>query len=110
MGMGQNETIRGPQVLVLGFIYQGFILGTYFFDPDSWVRSTPGSNRTPCRSFHERLEAVSPSRRSEEKVLTMLADVEHKLVEDGKAAEAAHEKYSKFCLHGLRDLEYDIKD
>ncbi|CAJ1354940.1 unnamed protein product [Effrenium voratum] len=46
----------------------------------------------------------------EEKVLTMLADVEHKLVEDGKAAEAAHEKYSKFCLHGLRDLEYDIKD
>ena len=30
MGVGQNETTRGPQVLVLGSIYQGFILGTYF--------------------------------------------------------------------------------
>ena len=28
MGMGQNETTRGP-LLVLGSIYQGFILGTY---------------------------------------------------------------------------------
>ena len=27
--MGQNETTRGPQVFVLGSIYQGFILGTY---------------------------------------------------------------------------------
>ena len=30
LGMGQNETTRGPQVLVLGSIYRGFILGTYF--------------------------------------------------------------------------------
>ena len=30
VGMGQNETARGPQVLVFGFIYQGSLLGTYF--------------------------------------------------------------------------------
>ena len=30
MGVGQNKTTRRPQVLVLGSIYQGFILGTYF--------------------------------------------------------------------------------
>ena len=30
MGMGQNETARGPQVLVLGSIYHGFILSTDF--------------------------------------------------------------------------------
>ena len=30
MGMGQNTTTRGPQVLVFGSIYQGYILGTHF--------------------------------------------------------------------------------
>ena len=28
MGMGQNETTGGPQVVVFGSIYQAFILGT----------------------------------------------------------------------------------
>ena len=27
---GQNESARGPQVLVLGSFYQGSMLGTYF--------------------------------------------------------------------------------
>ena len=30
MGVGQNETTRGPQVLVLGSNYRGFILGFHF--------------------------------------------------------------------------------
>ena len=30
LGMGQNQTTRGPQVLVHVSIYQGSILGTYF--------------------------------------------------------------------------------
>ena len=30
LGVGQNETTRGPQVLVLGSTYQGFILDTCF--------------------------------------------------------------------------------
>ena len=30
MGMGQNKTTRGPQVLVFGSIYQGSIFGTHF--------------------------------------------------------------------------------
>ena len=30
LGMGQNETISGPQVLVFVSIYQGSVLGTYF--------------------------------------------------------------------------------
>ena len=33
LGMGQNETTNGPQVLVLGCIYPGFILGYPIFDP-----------------------------------------------------------------------------
>ena len=31
MGMDQNETTRGPQVLVLGSIYQGNILRLPYF-------------------------------------------------------------------------------
>ena len=47
---------------------------------------------------------------TKEKVMTMLADVQTKLIEDGKASDAAHANYTKFCSHGQRDLGYDIKD
>lgn len=50
--------------------------------------------------------AVTPM----EKVMTMLADVQMKLVEDGKTSDLAYANYSKFCSHGQRDLGYDIKD
>lgn len=50
--------------------------------------------------------AVTPM----EKVMTMLFDVQMKLVEDGKTSELAFANYSKFCSHGQRDLGYDIKD
>ena len=45
-----------------------------------------------------------------EKVFSMLADLETKVTEDGKAAEEAYENYTKFCTRGKRDLGYDITD
>lgn len=46
----------------------------------------------------------------QEKVMTMLADVQTKLIEDGKASDTAHANYTQFCGHGQRDLGYDIQD
>ena len=42
--------------------------------------------------------------------MTMLADVQMKLIEDGKASDTAHANYTQFCGHGQRDLGYDIQD
>ena len=42
--------------------------------------------------------------------MTMLADVQKKLVEDGTSSDAAYANYSKFCSHGQRDLGYNIQD
>lgn len=46
----------------------------------------------------------------QERVMSMLADVQMKLVEDGKTSEVQYANYSQFCSHGQRDLGYDIKD
>ena len=37
LGMGQNLTTGGPQVLVLGSIYQGSMVGFPYFRPPSCV-------------------------------------------------------------------------
>ena len=44
VGVGQNQTTRGPQVLVLGSIYQGKPFWVHMFDPQPCNRiAIPGT-------------------------------------------------------------------
>ena len=52
VGMGQNETTRGPQALFLGSIYLGFHFG-YLLLTHSQVRKSPDSAHLPRVTFEE---------------------------------------------------------
>eukprot|EP00438_Fugacium_kawagutii_P033898 Skav220987 [mRNA] locus=scaffold1541:179018:194613:+ [translate_table: standard] len=67
--------------------------------PESWALATAVLS-----------EMQSKAAWPQEKVMSMLADVQMKLVEDGKTSEVTYANYSQFCSHGQRDLGYDIKD
>lgn len=45
-----------------------------------------------------------------QKVLGMLADLDAKVVDAGKAEDLAYENYTKFCVKQKRDVGYEIQD
>eukprot|EP00440_Ansanella_granifera_P024695 gb/GFBE01026818.1/.p1 GENE.gb/GFBE01026818.1/~~gb/GFBE01026818.1/.p1 ORF type:complete len:696 (+),score=279.25 gb/GFBE01026818.1/:1-2088(+) len=52
------------------------------------------------------VDAVSPM----EKVMTMLADLKEKVINDGKAEDVTFDKYEKFYVKTKRNLGYEIQD
>mmetsp|Transcript_25130 Transcript_25130/g.58354 ORF Transcript_25130/g.58354 Transcript_25130/m.58354 type:complete len:704 (-) Transcript_25130:67-2178(-) len=53
--------------------------------------------------------AVAQAQSPLQKVLSLLTNLESKIVQEGAEAKTAYEELTQWCKEGVRDLQYDIK-